>query len=29
MLVGVIDDGTPKLTTVYIDNLKESDLRYE
>ena len=29
ILVGVMDDGIPKLTTLYIDKLKESDLRYE
>lgn len=29
VLVGVMDDGIPKLTTVHIDKLKESDLRYE
>lgn len=29
ILVGVMDDGNPKLTTLYIDKLKESDLKYE
>lgn len=29
VLVGVMDNGIPKLTTVHIDKLKESDLRYE
>lgn len=29
VLVGVMDDGIPKLTTLYIDKLKESDLNYE
>ena len=29
VLVGVMDNGIPKLTTVHIDKLKESDLMYE
>ena len=29
ILVGVMDDGVPKLTTLYIDKLKESDLNHE
>ena len=29
VLVGVMDNGIPKLTTIHIDKLKESDLRYE
>lgn len=29
VLVGIMDDGIPKLTTLHIDKLKESDLRYE
>ena len=29
VLMGVMDDGIPKLTTLYIDKLKESDLNYE
>lgn len=29
ILIGVMDDGIPKLTTLYIDKLKESDLKYE